>query len=66
MMGYREPQDGDLLKCGRCPMDMEVSPEDPDATLGDMLHHLRIRHGITGQQAAQAMRLVDKAGRTIE
>jgi hypothetical protein len=45
---------------------MEVSTEDPDATLGDMLHHLRVAHGITGQQAANAMKLKDAAGRTIQ
>ncbi len=62
----REPKDGDRLKCGRCPTWMEVSPEDPDATLGGMLHNLRVAHGLTGQQAAQAMTLKDKAGRTIQ
>lgn len=65
-MTYREPQEGDLLKCGRCPVSVEVSTEDPDASLGDLLRHLRSAHGITGQQAAQAMRLVDANGRTIQ
>lgn len=65
-MTYREPQEGDLLKCGRCPEYVEVSPEDPDACLGDLLRHLRRAHGLTGQQAANAMRLVDAAGQEIK
>jgi hypothetical protein len=62
----REPQEGDRLVCARCPWDTEVSPEDPDATLGDMLWHLRREHGLVGQQAANAMKLVDAAGRRIQ
>lgn len=61
----REPQDGDRLECARCGRAEEVSPEDPDATLGDMLHHLRVVHGLTGQQAANAMKLKDANGRII-
>lgn len=61
----REPQEGDRLKCGRCRVTVEVSTEDPDASLGDLLIHLRLSHGLTGFQAAQAMRLVDAAGRVI-
>lgn len=64
-MSYREPQDGDRLQCGRCRVSVEVSPEDPDASLGDLLIHLRLAHGLTGQQAAQAMKLVDAAGQEI-
>lgn len=62
---YHEPQEGYRLKCGRCPETVEVSVGDPDASLGDLLSHLRIQHGITGQQAAQAMTLWDAAGRRI-
>jgi hypothetical protein len=65
-MNYREVQDGDLLVCNRCKAAYEVSPEDPDASVGDMLHHLRVVHGLTGQQAANAMKLVDRTGRTIQ
>lgn len=64
-MSYREPQEGDRLKCGRCPVSVEVSTEDPDASLGDLLVHIRLSHGLTGQQAAQAMRLVDASGQEI-
>lgn len=62
----REPQDGDWLECARCDHGYQVSPEDPDATLGDMLDHLRNRHGLTGQQAANAMKLLDKDGRLVQ
>jgi hypothetical protein len=65
-MTYREVQEGDRLECARCDWGVEVSPEDPDATLGEMLWHLRRDHGLTGQQAANAMKLLDKAGRTIQ
>lgn len=62
----REPEEGDRLVCGRCPMYVEVSVEDPDASLGDLLRHLRTAHGLTGRQAAQAMKLTDAAGRTVQ
>ena len=33
------------LGCAHCPFVIEVSEEDPDATLSDAVDHQRMRHG---------------------
>jgi hypothetical protein len=34
----------EYLFCKQCPVEWDVSPEDPDSTLGDALGHVDRRH----------------------
>jgi hypothetical protein len=49
---------GMLLNCpdpGRCPVTFEVSEEDPDATLSDVVHHLTGHPHSHDQQTAMRL-----------
>lgn len=40
------------LGCKSCPHLIEVSTEDPDASLSDAIDHQRFRHGVSDWQIA--------------
>lgn len=53
--GYREPTGDTDLLCPKCPHRVWVSPEDADASLGEMHNHLLWEHCDVNKEAALAL-----------
>ena len=52
-----------ILPCPACPEEIEVSEEDPDASLSDLWHHLMRHPGMSAQARERAFVKAQKDAR---